>query len=97
MQHSRALDIALAIYTARAPMSTVTKFTEKNFLKLNATKCEDTEVILFKKSFTGMEEKNFEVCENSFPLGSEARPLQLNILFLGLTLALDRVGRSACK
>ena len=28
---------------------------------------------------------------------SALRPLQFNILFLELTLALDRVGRSACK
>ena len=60
--------LAASASTLKTQMSTVTKFTEENFLKLNATKCE---IIIFKKSFTGMEEKNLEVSKNSFSMGSE--------------------------
>ena len=55
--------LAASASTLKTQMSTVTKFTEENFLKLNATKCE---IIIFKKSFTGMEERILRLVKTAF-------------------------------
>ena len=48
---------------------TVKRFTQDNFLKLNAAKCE---IIVFKKSFIRNTEESLDVGEISFPVRSEA-------------------------
>ena len=55
--------------TLEAQISTVKRFTEDNFLKLNASKCE---IVAFKKSSTRAEEEIIEVGEDSYPVSGEA-------------------------
>ena len=55
--------------TLEAQISTVKRFTQDNFLKLNAAKCE---IIVFKKSFIRNTEESLDVGEISFPVRSEA-------------------------
>ena len=58
--------------TLEAQISTVEKFTEENFLKLNASKCE---IIVFKKSFTTSNGESLQICNNDFPINSEVKCL----------------------
>ena len=58
--------LAPTITTLEAQISTIKRFTEENFLKLNTSKCE---VVAFKKSSTG---KNQENIRCTFPVSGEA-------------------------
>ena len=55
--------------TLEAQISTIKKFTEDNFLKLNTSKCE---IVAFKKSSIRTNKESFEVGECSFPVSGEA-------------------------
>ena len=61
--------LASNLSSLEAQVTTVKKFTEENFLKLNAAKCE---LIIFRKSSVKINGKNLEVVEDSFPVHSEA-------------------------
>ena len=62
--------------TLEAQISTVKRFTQDNFLKLNAAKCE---IIVFKKSFIRNTEERLDVGEISFPVRSEAMCLWVSV------------------
>ena len=55
--------------TLEAQISTVKKFTEDNFLKLNASMCE---VVAFKRASNRTFEERIEAGECSFPVGGKA-------------------------
>ena len=55
--------------TLEAQISTVKKFTEDNFLKLNASKCE---VVAFKRASNRTSEERIDAGEYSFPVGGKA-------------------------
>ena len=58
--------LASSTTTLEAQISTIKKFTEDNFLKLNTSKCE---IVAFKKSSS---RTNIEVGECSLPVSGEA-------------------------
>ena len=60
--------LASNLSSLEAQVTTVKKFTEENFLKLNAAKCE---VIIFRKSSVKSNGENLEVGEDGFPVRSE--------------------------
>ena len=61
--------LASNLSSLEAQVTTVKKFTEENFLKLNAAKCE---IIIFRKSSAKSNGENLEVGEDSFPVHGEA-------------------------
>ena len=61
--------LAFTSSTLEAQISTVKKFTEDNFLKLNASKCE---VVAFKRASNRTFEERVEAGECSFPVGGKA-------------------------
>ena len=61
--------LASTTSTLEAQISTVKRFTEHNFLKLNSSKCE---IVAFKKTSTRMNEERIEVSECTFSLGGSA-------------------------
>lgn len=61
--------LAPTISTLEEQISTVQKFTDDNFLKLNASKCE---IVAFKKATSRPKEERIIVGECSFPMVGEA-------------------------
>ena len=55
--------LASTTSTLEAQISTVKRFTEDNFLKLNSSKCE---IVAFKKTSTRMNKERIEVGECTF-------------------------------
>ena len=61
--------LASTTTTLEAQISTIKKFTEDNFMKLNTSKCE---MVAFKKSSIRTNKESIEVGECSFPVSGEA-------------------------
>ena len=58
--------LASTTSTLEVQISTVKRFTEGNFLKVNSSKCE---IVALKKAFTRINEERIEVGECTFSLG----------------------------